>query len=83
MTTKELAVRMTPELMRRILALPNSKTEQELAAAAILRTCAKAMMEGDPLTRIEAYELHQRICAWVWNTAAERSWGNYQAREIL
>ncbi len=49
---KELAARMTPALMQRILEAPISKASQEQAAAIILECCAEAMMEGDPITRL-------------------------------
>ena len=81
--TKQLAARMTPELMRRVLAVPTCKASQEQAAAIILECCAKAMMEGDPLTRFKAYDLHQQITRWVWNHHCERQWQGTQVREVL
>jgi hypothetical protein len=74
MNTKELAAKLTPEVMRRILALPNSKAEQERAASMILECCAKAMMHGDTLTRLDAYNLHQRITRWMWKRHDNFDW---------
>jgi hypothetical protein len=57
---KRLAARVTPELMRAVAAMPSTPSYKERAAVMIVACCAKAMMEGDPTTRSEAYDVHER-----------------------
>lgn len=80
---KELAARMTPELMARVMAAPVGKASQEQAATAILNCCARVMMNGDPESRIEAYDLHKQVTRWVWNQHCDRQWHGTPVREVL
>lgn len=80
---KQLAKRMTPELMKRLLAVPTCKEKQEQAAVMILDCCARVMMSDDREARVEAYQLHSRITRWVWNHHAERSWQGIHVGEVL
>ena len=80
---RELARRMTPELMRRILAVPPCKVKQEQAAMMILDCCARVMMSDEREARMEAHRLHGQITRWVWNHYAEQQWQGIHVGEVL
>lgn len=78
---KQLAARMTPELMRRI-QLSVTDRDRERAAVIILDCCANAMMNADPVTRMEAYDLHTRVTRWVWGRQCEKDWKGSPLMEV-
>lgn len=78
---KELAARMTPELMRRIQASVTDE-DRERTAIMILSCCADAMMNGDSTTRLEAYDLFQQVRRWQWGRRCAKDWEGYPLMEV-
>lgn len=78
---KALAARMTPELMRSIMERVTD-SDRDRTAVILLDCFATLMIEGDPITRLEAREHHARVLRWLWGRQCERDWKGSPMMEV-
>jgi hypothetical protein len=80
-TLAEQVALLTPEEWHRIKATVTDG-QRERTAALLLACFAKAMIEGDPMTRMEAYEAHEQVVRWIWERKCERDWKGSPLMEV-
>ena len=81
---REAAARLamlTPEEWRRIKESVTD-SQRERVAVILLDCFATLMIEGDPITRIEAREYHAQVLRWVWDRKCERDWKGSPMMEV-
>ena len=72
---------ITPAMWRNIKA-SITDGRREACAVELLACFAKLMIEGDPITRMEAHEYHARVLRWVWERKCERDWKGSPLMEV-
>ena len=77
----EQAAMLTPMDWEHIKASVTD-SQRERTAVVLLECLARTMIDGDPLTRMEAYELHAQVLRWVWNRKCERDWKGSPLMEV-